>query len=148
MCAEILDRIIKPDTTVLDLGTGSGILAIIASKLGAKSVDAVDIDSLAVKVAEENCAINECSNIECYTGELKSVKNAPYDLIVANIIADVIAEIAVDIPADLADDGIFVCSGIINNKKERVIEALKAAGMEIVAEQSKNDWMAYIAKKA
>ena len=78
----------------------------------------------------------------------QSVKHAPYDLIVANIIADVIAEIACDIPADLADDGIFVCSGIINNKKERVIEALKAAGMEIIAEQSKNDWMAYIAKKA
>ena len=148
MCAEILDRVIKPDTSVLDLGTGSGILAIIASKLGAKSVDAVDIDSMAVKVAEENCAINSCSNILCYTGELKSVKNAPYDLIVANIIADVIAEIACDIPADLADDGLFVCSGIIANKKERVIEALKAAGMEIVAEQSKNDWMAYIAKKA
>ena len=116
MCAEILDRVIKPDTSVLDLGTGSGILAIIASKLGAKSVDAVDIDSLA-------------------------------DLIVANIIADVIAEIACDIPADLAEDGIFVCSGIINTKKDRVIEALKAAGMEIIAEQSKNDWMAYIAKR-
>lgn len=148
MCAEILDRIIKPDTKVLDLGTGSGILAIIASKLGADSVDAVDIDSLAVKVAEENCAINDCHNINCYTGELKSVKNAPYDLIVANIIADVIAEIAVDIPADLADDGILVCSGIINTKKGRVIEALKKAGMEIVAEESKNDWMAYIAKRA
>ena len=140
--------VIKPDTSVLDLGTGSGILAIIASKLGASSVDAVDIDSLAVKVAEENCAINGCSNVECYTGELKSVKNAPYDLIVANIIADVIAEIACDIPADLADDGIFVCSGIINTKKERVVEALKAAGMEIIEERSKNDWMAYIAKKA
>ena len=147
MCAEILDRVIKPDTTVLDLGTGSGILAIIASKLGAKSVDAVDIDSMAVKVAEENAKINDCSNIECYTGELKSVKNAPYDLIVANIIADVIAEIACDIPQDLADDGVFVCSGIINNKKDCVVEALKAAGLEIVAEQSKNDWMAYVAKK-
>ena len=148
MCAEILDRIIKPDTNVLDLGTGSGILAIIASKLGAQSVDAVDIDSLAVKVAEENCAINGCSNIKCYTGELKSVENAPYDLIVANIIADVIAEIAVDIPADLADDGVLVCSGIINTKKERVIEALEKAGMKIIGEESKNDWMAYICKKA
>ena len=65
----------------------------------------------------------------------------------ANIIADVIAEIAVDIPADLAEDGVFVCSGIINNKKDRVIEALKAAGLEIISEQSKNDWMAYIARK-
>ena len=143
----ILDNIIMPDTSVLDLGTGSGILAIIASKLGAKSVDAVDIDSLAVKVAEENCAINDCPNVNCYTGELKSVKNAPYDLIVANIIADVIAEIACDIPADLAENGIFVCSGIINTKKDRVIEALEKAGMEIVAEQSKNDWMAYISKR-
>ena len=148
MCAEILDRVIKPDTSVLDLGTGSGILAIIASKLGAKSVDAVDIDSMAVRVAEENTAINSCSNIDCYTGELKSVKNAPYDLIVANIIADVIAEIAVDIPADLADDGVLVCSGIINTKKERVIEALEKAGMKIIGEESKNDWMAYICKKA
>lgn len=147
MCAEILDQVIKPDTSVLDLGTGSGILAIIASKLGAKSVDAVDIDALAVNVAEENSAINSCTNITCYTGELKSVKNAPYDLIVANIIADVIADIAVDIPADLADDGIFVCSGIINTKKDRVVEALKAAGMEIIEERTKNDWMAYIAKK-
>ena len=148
MCAEILDQVIKPDTSVLDLGTGSGILAIIASKLGASSVDAVDIDSLAVKVAEENSAINGCSNIECYTGELKSVKNAPYDLIVANIIADVIAEIACDIPSDLADDGLFVCSGIIAGKKDRVISALEAAGMKIVEEHSKNDWMAYIAKRA
>ena len=148
MCAEILDQVIKPNTSVLDLGTGSGILAIIASKLGAAKVDAVDIDSMAVKVAEETSAINDCSNIECYTGELKSVKNAPYDLIVANIIADVIAEIACDIPADLADDGIFVCSGIIAGKKERVIDALKAAGLEIIEERSKNDWMAYIAKKA
>ena len=148
MCAEILDEVIKPDTSVLDLGTGSGILAIIASKLGAKSVDAVDIDSLAVKVAEENCAINSCSNVECYTGELKSVKNAPYDLIVANIIADVIAEIACDIPADLAENGVFVRSGIINSKKDKVIDALEKAGMEIIAERSKNDWMAYIAKKA
>lgn len=147
MCAEILDQVIKPDTSVLDLGTGSGILAIIASKLGASSVDAVDIDSLAVKVAEENSAINGCSNIECYTGELKSVKNAPYDLIVANIIADVIAEIACDIPSDLADDGLFVCSGIIAGKKDRVISALEAAGMKIVEERSKNDWMAYIAKR-
>ena len=148
MCAEILDQVIKPDTSVLDLGTGSGILAIIASKLGASSVDAVDIDSLAVKVAEENSAINGCSNIKCYTGELKSVKNAPYDLIVANIIADVIAEIACDIPSDLADDGLFVCSGIIAGKKDRVISALEAAGMKIVEERSKNDWMAYIAKRA
>lgn len=148
MCAEIIDKLIKPETKVLDLGTGSGILAIIASKLGAGSVDAVDIDALAVKVAEENTQINNCPNINCYTGELKSVKNAPYDLIVANIFAHVIAAIAVDIPMDLADDGLFVCSGIIAHKKDSVVEAIKNAGLEIIEEQCRNDWMAYICRKA
>ena len=60
---------------------------------------------------------------------------------------DVIADIACDIPANLAEDGVFVCSGIINSKMEKVTEALKAAGLEIIAEQSKNDWMAYVARK-
>ena len=148
MCAKLIDKYLKKDGTVLDLGTGSGILAIIAKKLGSGITEAIDIDKLAVDVAQDNCGINGCSDIECHTGELKDALRNDYDLIVANIIADVVAEIACDSPSDLADDGIFVCSGIIANKKERVIEAIKAAGMEIVAEQSKNDWMAYIAKKA
>lgn len=146
MCAELLDEIITPDTSVLDLGTGSGILAIIARKLGAGDVEAVDIDKLAVDVAIDNCANNGCPDITCYPGELSSVRKDKYDLIVANIIADVIAAIAADVPSRLAPDGLFICSGIINTKKDRVEKALVDAGFTIVKHQEKNDWQAYVCR--
>lgn len=142
-CAKLLDTAVESGQKILDLGTGSGILAIICKKLGAGAVDAVDIDKLAIDVAVENCALNDCPDINCYVGELKDVKDSGYDIIVANIIADVIAAIAADIPAKLAPDGKFICSGIINTKKDRVEKALADAGFSIVRVEEKNDWMAY-----
>ena len=142
-CAVLLDTAVSGGEKVLDLGTGSGILAIICKKLGAGEVDAVDIDKLAIDVAVDNCAINGCPDINCYVGELKDVKDGGYDIIVANIIADVIAAIAGDVPAKLAPGGKFICSGIINTKKERVEKALADAGFKIVRQEEKNDWMAY-----
>ena len=142
-CAVILDDVIKGGEKVLDLGTGSGILAIICKKLGAGEVDAVDIDKLAVDVAVDNCEINGCPDIQCYVGELKNARSSDYDIIVANIIADVIASIACDIPSRLAPGGKFICSGIINTKKEMVEKALADSGFKILRVEEKNDWMAY-----
>ena len=142
-CAVILDDVIKGGEKVLDLGTGSGILAIICKKLGAGEIDAVDIDKLAVDVAVDNCEINGCPDIQCYVGELKNVRSSDYDIIVANIIADVIASIACDIPPRLAPGGKFICSGIINTKKEMVEKALADSGFKILRVEEKNDWMAY-----
>ena len=147
MCAELLDKIIKGGEKVLDLGTGSGILAIIARKLDAGEVLAVDIDKLAVDVCEDNCRINGCQDIKCMTGELKDVEDTGFDLIVANIIADVIAMIAKDIPAKLAPGGYFLCSGIINTKEEKVINALKEAGFVVEQRLTRNDWLAFLCKK-
>ncbi len=147
MCAELLDRYITAETKLLDLGTGSGILAIIASKLGAGSVTAYDIDRLAVDVAIDNCRKNDCPDIGCYTGELKDVEDEGFSIIVANIISDVISSIAGDIPAKLAEDGLFICSGIINTKKDKVEKALADAGLVIVEKHEKNDWMAYVCKR-
>jgi len=147
MCAELLDKELKPDHKLLDLGTGSGILAIIAAKLGCRNIEAIDIDRLAVDVARDNCEKNDCTFIDCYQGELKDARSGKYDVIVANIIADVICAIASDVPARLKDDGFFLCSGIINTKADRVEKALRDAGFKICGTYSRNDWMAYICRK-
>lgn len=149
MCAEFIDKYVTDlgDGKLLDLGTGSGILAIIASKLGAKDVEAIDIDKLAVDVAIDNCSINGCGAIKCHTGELKDAYEPQYKMIIANIIADVIAAIVPDVKAHMTDDGVFICSGIINTKADRVRDALAKDGMIIVEEHEKNDWIAMVVKK-
>ncbi len=146
MCAEILDTLVKDTDSLLDLGTGSGILAIIAKKLGCGKVEAVDIDRLAVDVAIDNCAKNGCDDIVCHAGELKDAYATGYSLVVANIIADVICAIAGDVPSKLDTDGRFICSGIINTKSERVEKALADAGFVIEKKYEKNDWCAYVCK--
>ena len=143
MCAEIIDLIIKPSDVVLDLGCGSGILSIIADKLGASSVEAIDIDRLAVDVARENCDRNSVS-VYCHTGELKDAVRKDYSLIIANIIADVIISIAPDISNFLAPEGRFLISGIIDSKAERVTSACALAGLKLIESSRKGDWHAYL----
>ena len=146
MCAEFIDKLVTSDSSVLDLGTGSGILEIIAHKLGAKEVEAIDIDKLAVDVARENLDINGCGEVVCHTGELKDADKEGYDIIIANIIADVIAMIASDIPAKLNCGGKVILSGIISTKEPKVLEALKSAGLEVIERKEKNDWVALVAR--
>jgi len=147
MCAEIIDRIISPEDAVLDLGCGSGILSIIASKLGAASVEAIDIDRLAVDVAQENCSLNKV-NVNCHTGELKDAGRKDYSLVIANIIADVIVSLTPDILGYLAPEGRFLISGIIDTKTERVTKACSDAGLKLADSNQKGDWHAYLYERA
>lgn len=147
LCAEFLDEVLESGDTVLDLGTGSGILAIIAKKLGGGQVEAIDIDQLAVDVAAANCKINQVA-VDCHQGELKDARLASYDLIVANIIADVIVALAADIPARLAADGLFIASGIISEKFSLVDAAARKAGLELLVKREKRDWCSALFKRA
>lgn len=147
LCAELLDELVQPGDTVLDLGTGSGILAIIAGKIGAGQVEAIDIDQLAVDVAAVNCQDNGIS-VDCHQGEIQDARLANYDLIVANIIADVIAGIAADIPGRLAPDGLFIASGIINEKFTKVETAASLAGLELLVRRDRQDWCAAVFRHA
>lgn len=133
--------------SVLDLGCGSGILSVVAAKLGATSVDAVDIDQIAVNVAIENCNINGVSDVvNCFKGELKDLKDKSYDIVVANIIADVIAVLSADALTHLNKNGVFITSGIINTKKDRVLDACIDAGFILNKEIEKDDWVAFVFK--
>ena len=146
-CAELLDRIVTPGQNVLDLGCGSGILAILAEKLGASPVEAIDIDAIAVNVAIENCRINQ-ADVLCHQGELKDSLNGPYDLIIANIIADIIIQLLPDLTAQLKTDGRLIVSGIINTKSSRVLEAAQAQGLRVIEARERNDWHAYLLDRA
>ncbi len=146
MCAELLDEVLLAGDKVLDLGTGSGILAIIAQKLGAEYVEAIDVDQLAVQVAKANCEINQ-AKVNCHPGELKDARDDVYDVIVANIIADVIAGLVRDIPGRLAEDGLFIASGIILDKLDKVLAAAKNAGLSLQVQRERKEWCALVFKK-
>lgn len=142
MCMARLEKVLKPGDEVFDVGTGSGILAIAAALLGAKSVRAVDIDSVAVKVAKENVAGNDLTDkIEVRQGDLLHGTEGKADVIIANIIADIIIMLLSDIPGKLKDDGVFLASGIIEDRMDDVAAAAQKVGMQVDHVDRKGGWV-------
>lgn len=142
---------------VLDLGCGSGILSILALKLGAKKVRAVDIDENAVGITWENLKINgiekEKTDFEVYVGDIISDKalqekigEEGFDIVVANILADIIIPLSGVVGKHLKPGGIFVSSGILNTRQEEVTNALLSNGFEIERIVPMNDWVAIWAR--
>jgi len=148
LCLRAMERVIKPGQRVFDLGTGSGILAIAAAKLGA-IVDAVDLDSVAIRVAQENVALNQVNDqVRVVRGDLATVLTGQADLVIANIIADVILSLLPDLKRILHADGEFLASGIIENRADEVEVGLKAAGFEIVERLEDSGWILFRARWA
>ena len=129
---------------VLDVGTGSGILSICASKLGAASCNAYDIDPVAVKVARENALADGCTNITVGVSDLLyGVDKAlvPYDFCVANIVSDIIIRMLPDIKKYLCDGAPLILSGIIGDRADEVREAVIKQGFTVEREITENDWV-------
>lgn len=142
MMMERLEKVITPDSTVFDVGTGSGILAIAAAMLGAKSVKAVDIDGVAVRVAKENVADNGLSEqIEVREGDLLHGTEGKADVIIANIIADIVIMLLQDIPQKLNDNGVLLASGIIEERMPDVEAAAQAQGLYVDAVDHRGGWV-------
>ena len=136
---------------VLDVGTGSGILSICASKLGAKSCNAYDIDPVAVKVARENAKDDACDNITVGVSDLLAgvdLSGGKYDFCVANIVADIIIRMMPDVPDYLEEGAPLILSGIIEGRADEVRDAVRAAGFRIVREERENDWLAIMARRS
>ena len=154
MCLAALEHCAGADRTVLDLGCGSGILSIAALLLGARDAFACDIDDKCVGVAYENAALNGIGR-EHYTvraGDVLSDKRlarefgGDYDIVVANIVADVIIALAPQVRPLLKKGGLFLCSGIIDDRADEVKEQLIAAGWQIEETRSSEGWFSYLCR--
>ncbi len=147
MCAKFVEAYIKDDMQVFDIGCGSGILAIIAAKLGSNDVIAVDIDQAAIDASNENVAINHVLNqVDVRKGNLLDVVDTKADMVIANIVADVIIFLADDVKNVIKEGGFFVASGIINSKLADVLEALDDKGFEVVTQTTEGEWSAVVSK--
>ena len=146
---EALEKMVHPDTTVFDVGTGSGILAMTAAKLGAKSIKAVDIDGVAVRTAMENIAkAGLADRIEVKQGDLLHGTDGKADVIVANILADIIILLLPDIPGKLKEGGLFFASGIIEDYQQDVTEAAEKVGLRVKEVTRIKDWVGLLMEKA
>ncbi|RKP55200.1 50S ribosomal protein L11 methyltransferase [Cohnella endophytica] len=159
LCLKALDNAIQGGEQVIDVGTGSGVLAIGAMKLGASKVLALDLDPVAVKCAEENIALNGYQEeVEVKLSDLLGILhegdnrsengvNPPVDIVVANILAEIILLFIGDVMEVLKPGGIYITSGIYKNKEMIVEAGLLAAGFEIVDVLRQEEWVAFVAGK-
>lgn len=148
LCMETLEKYVNEDTELLDVGTGSGILAIAALLLGASSAVGVDIDAQSVKTAKDNAEINGVADrAEFKVGDLADKISGKYDIVCANIVADVVIRLFDNIADFMKDDGILIVSGIIDMRADEVEAAARAHDFEIIEGFVREEWHAYVLKK-
>ena len=149
LCLETLDSMVKGGERVLDIGTGSGILAIAALKLGAAEAEGVDIDPMCVRTAGENAGRNGVAeHFTVLVGDLSDKASGKYNIITANIVAAAILSLAPHVPVLMAPGARFIASGIIDTRKDEVLAGLRAAGLEPVEIKEKRGWVCVICKNA
>ncbi len=146
LCLETLDKIIKDGDTVLDIGCGSGILAISSMLLGAKEGFGVDIDPIAVKTAKENGKMNNLGEPELtfVCGDLADKVTKKYDVVVANIVADIIILFSTQVRTFMKSGATFIASGIIDSRADEVITSLQSAGITIREKIEDNGWVCLV----
>ena len=147
----LLEKYTKAGQRMLDVGTGTGILAICASRLGAEICRAYDIDPTAVRVARENIKDSGLENVTCDQSDLLkqvSLEGGQYDLVCANIVADIIIRMTPDVGKYMKDDAVLLASGIIAERCDDVVECFERNGFKVVEKLTDNDWCGLAVMKA
>ncbi len=149
LCLETLEKYIDENSTVLDIGCGSGILSIAALLLGAKSAFGVDIEKLAVKTAIENAKENGFGSpvFDAVNGNLSDKVSGKYNVIVANIVADIIMQFNEEVSEFLEDGGIYITGGIIDIRKDEVVRSFEQNGFEIIANYEEKGWNVFVCRR-
>ncbi len=156
LCIRQIRKYVTPDTTILDVGCGSGILGMLALKFGAKYSVGTDLDPCAIDVTYENMDVNGIprNQYEVMIGNIIDDKEVQdkvgydkYDIVVANILADVLVPLTPVILSQLKTGGIYITSGIIDDKEETVVNAVKMAGLEVLEVTYQGEWVSVTARK-
>ncbi|MBY0122344.1 50S ribosomal protein L11 methyltransferase [Bacillus sp. S/N-304-OC-R1] len=148
MCIQALERTVSNRDKIIDVGTGSGVLSIAAAMLGAEKVTALDLDEVAVNSARQNIELNKVQNVvDVAQNNLLDGITAEVDIVVANILAEVILRFTDDVASVVKEGGFFIASGIIQQKKQEIKDAMIAAGFRIEETIQMEDWVAIIGKK-
>ena len=146
-----VEEVVRPGDIVLDVGTGSGILAIAAAKLGAARVDAVDVESVAVRATQENAERNQVGDrIAVALGSVgpgQPFEGRRYDVVLANIIARILVELAASIVEQTRPGGFIVLAGIIASREAEVVSAYRALGTAIVTRRQEDDWVSLVLRR-
>lgn len=150
LCLETLEKYVYNNSTVLDIGCGSGILSIACLLLGAKSALGVDIDSLAVKTAKANAEENgfDNSRFNAVQGNLADKISGKYNIIVANIVADIIMELNKDVGRYLDDNGVYITGGIIESREDEVLYSFSQNGFERIERFEEKGWLVFVLRKS
>jgi len=147
LCLEILQSMPLEGVDMFDVGTGSGILSIAAAKMGAGPVRAVDVDDVAVRVAEENFALNHLFGIETAVGSVEAGGGRQWSLVVANILSNVLIEIMGKLKAALSPEGQLILSGIIKEQEQTLLNCLANHQLQVEARHVDGDWVAFVVTK-
>ncbi|MFW3546012.1 50S ribosomal protein L11 methyltransferase [Staphylococcus caprae] len=148
MCLKAIEKYVKPTDSVIDVGTGSGILSIASHLIGVKRIKALDIDEMAVNVAKENFKKNHCENaIEAVPGNLLQDEDKKFNIVIANILAHIIEEMIEDAYNTLVEEGYFITSGIIEEKYEEIESQMKRVGFNIISVEHDNGWVCIVGQK-
>ncbi len=151
LCIELLETIVKPGMSVFDVGCGSGILSILSLLLGAEKATAVDIDAAAPRIAYENAALSgitkENYTVLCGNVLEEDVTEEQFDVVVANIVADVIIPLSAKVSRYMKKYGKFLCSGIINDRVDDVMDALEENGFSVLSKQQDGEWWAILSER-
>ena len=148
MCVELLQKYVKPDDVVIDVGCGSGILGITAAKLGAKSVIMTDIDECAIEASVKNCRLNGVTNAQVLLKNLLDDNTVKGDVIVCNIMAEALIAFAPFIGGNLRDGGTIILSGILTDRTDKVVSAYQKVGFVLADKKIRGEWSALAFKNA